>query len=162
MKKYLNINYKSDFACLIQFAIGGVVHSPDFDFDLRFSTGAGEYSVSQKNGVLTNATKNADNKLLGMFINHNMGQGVMLCEQVLFYPNASYPTGIQKIHGVYQTGAMLINGIGDELLSCTIDGVLPTADYNMLLNKPLVNGVELKGDKSNDDLKLTMSFLSIS
>lgn len=162
MKQYLNINYKSDFACVIQFTTSGDnTVRPTFDFELKFNTGGRSYIIKQESNVLTNAIINSQNKIIGQFINHKMGQGVMLCEQILKYPNNSYPGGTQKIHGVFQTGARLINGIGDELMSCTIDGVLPTADYNMLLNKPSVNGVELKGDKSNDDLKLTMSFLSI-
>lgn len=43
----------------------------------------------------------------------------------------------------------------DELEVNMVEGIpTPIDDYNLLRNHPSVNGVELVGDKSNEDLKM--------
>lgn len=155
----LDINYKSDFAVFIEFVNGDSI--PEYDFELIFSTGNnGKYVISKIGDSLLNCVE-SDGLLKGLFINHNMGKGVMLCSEVLYLPNDDFPDGIQRIEAVFQAGVRLVDGIGNELDMTTISGVLPTADYNSLTNKPQINGVELEGDLSSEDIKLNLSFVSI-
>ncbi|MFI3239844.1 MAG: hypothetical protein R3Y22_04570 [Bacteroidales bacterium] len=159
----LEINYKSDFAVIINFINGDeLIGYPEYDFELTFSTGSGRnYIISKKDDELLNCIV-SDDELKGLFIAHNMGKGVIVCNQVLFYPNEDYPDGIQRIESIFNSGVQLIDGIGNELSMTTISGILPTADYNTLTNKPQINGVELEGDLSGDDIKLNLSFVSIN
>ncbi len=158
----IEINYKSDFVVSIEFVNGESVSDvPDYDFELIFSTGNGINYIISKQGELLINCKVSGTVLKGYFIGHNLGRGVMLCREILYLPNEDFDGGIQRIESVYQSGVCLIDGIGNELSATTINGVLPSSDYNTLYNKPQINGVELEGDLSGDDIKLNESFVSI-
>lgn len=159
--QYLKINRRSDFSCVIEFKTGETVIDPTCDFELVFTTGSGKkYVVSRANGQNTNCVIN-EGILTALFVKHNLGCGIMLCHEKLEYPNSLYPNGIQHLEGIFNVGTKLVNEIGADLQSTTVNGKIPIGDYNNLLNKPSVNGVTLLGDKNNDDLKLTMTFVSV-
>lgn len=156
----IEINYNSDFEVVIQFA-NSAVAIPKYDFELVFSTGnANEYIISKHGDKLVNCVESGG-ELKGLFVDHHLGRGVMLCRERLFIPNDDFTSGVQCVQAVYQSGIRLIDGVGNELSMTNVNAVLPTADYNTLTNKPQINGVELSENVSSEDIKLNESFVSI-
>lgn len=158
----MEINYKSDFTLDISFQSGGVtIDTPDCDFVLQFSTGGvNRYTVSYLDEVKTNCDIE-DGSIRGIFRSHGLGQGALVCFATLYYPNEEFEDGIQCINSVYNVGVSLISGVGEEMSIPSMSISAPSSDYNTLTNKPQINGVELEGDLSGDDIKLNLSFVSI-
>lgn len=157
--QYLKINRRSDFSCVIEFKTGETVVSPDNDFTLLFSTGKEKYLVARRGSELVNCSVSGG-VLTASFIGHGLGKGVMICRQSIEYANPSFPGGKQHLEATFNTSIKLIDGVGDDI-SPTTKALLPSADYDNLANKPAINGVTLKGDKNNSDLKLNLTFVSI-
>lgn len=66
-------------------------------------------------------------------------------------------TGNDELHGVLSSGSGTLSGTissGSSALRGTMSGGGGTYDYNSLRNLPQINGVELKGSKTSEDLSL--------
>ena len=114
-----NINYKSDFDCIltVKDCKGNDIGFPDFDFEAKFYTrNFSVYMVSSLNCVLTNCF-NDNGKIHCVFQNHKLGPGNLMVEFHSIIPDSIYQDEVKDIYSPQETGITLISGKGD----CTED-----------------------------------------
>ncbi|MEG2243757.1 MAG: hypothetical protein RSC87_09825 [Muribaculaceae bacterium] len=152
-------NYESDF--VVRMTLPKGVDASDFLVEFS-SGGLARYIASRIGGVFTNCAMNADGSINVVFDKHQLQPGQLRFKFILSVINSAMPDGVQRIVVPQLCDIMLTQGKGNELEQVDIDLIALANDYNLLQNKPQVNGVELLGDKTTKMLGIQCDITAVT